>query len=70
MNFNTKEELKNFIQLNAPLVIYPKREANTKFVSPWASNHGRDTVIDVLASKLWQKLNEKEDTSYIIDGDI
>ena len=59
ISFESKEQLKRFIEMNIPLAISPKKPAKTTFVNPFTSQHARTKITEAIVDAIMKrKLNE------------
>jgi hypothetical protein len=51
--FESKDQLRLFLEWKVPLGIKPLRPAKTMFVDPFSSRNAKEVVLDSLVDALW-----------------
>jgi hypothetical protein len=58
--FKTEEEAINWVYLNIPFVVLPKKKAKTKLVCAFSSVNAHFQVIECLGKQLYKHKQEKQ----------
>ena len=53
--FKTKKELRDFIAMEIPILVKPKRKVKYTFVGVFSSNNAKKIVINHLTDVFWNK---------------
>jgi hypothetical protein len=53
--FETEQEAINWVQLNIPFAVKPKKMAKARFVYPFVSHHAHDQVVNCLGRELFKR---------------